>query len=510
MVILTSEQIRKEEERGFAAGISYEKMMRTAGAAVADAVLEADPLARAITVVCGKGKNGGDGFVAACRLAAKGKKVSLVLALGAPQDELSRKMYAETKKYGIPAYDYIKQPNACQKLLQKADWLIDAVFGIGFTGTLREDMCTLAQMYNASPARKAALDIPSGLSADDSFVPEVYFHADMTVTMHAVKPVHAFEPSRIACGKVQVADIGFAVRADLYAACREPSLQWIAKHFTPRAAESHKGTYGYALSVCGSFTMPGAASLAARAAAECGAGLTAAAFPDRAYPALGPKLTEQIFVPCPSDENGFFAAETAETLASHIEKASAILFGCGAGTADGCAVLLKKLLQEAACPVILDADGINLVARHIDVLKEHKAPVLLTPHPGEMARLTGEAVPTSVGERLAFARDFAAKQDVVLLLKGHHTVVAAPDGRAVVNTTGNAGMATGGSGDLLSGIILSFAAQGMPLFDSAVCGAYIHGMAGDLAANKYSMMGTTPLRMLETLPAVLLQIEKAM
>ncbi len=510
MLVLTEEQMRWEEARGFAGGVSYEEMMRTAGEKAADLIDERDLPLRRVCILCGKGKNGGDGFVAACRLAQLGHRVSVVLALGEPSDELSKKMYDETACRFLSIVDYTRDPALALDWMEKADCLVDAVFGIGFRGELGGGLRALAEKYNAASAYKVALDIPSGIAADRNELPDLYFHADMTVTMHALKPALAFAPTEKACGEIQIADIGFAAAEMAPHLCEKTGFSRVAGFFRPRAELSHKGTYGFALSVCGSFDMPGAAVLAAGASVVCGAGLTVAAFPKPAYPAIASKLTEPVLLPLAADEAGAFSDLAIERLRPAVQKASAILFGCGVGTGQGSNAVLRFLLAEADCPLILDADGINLLAANKDIGKERSAPILLTPHPGEMARLTGCAVPTDAASRVRLAADFAAERGVFLLLKGHRTLIASPEGKVFCNSTGNAGMATGGCGDLLAGMILSFAAQGMPLFHAAVAGAYLHGAAGDLTARQDSMMSTTPSGMLRRLPSLLSKIEEVM
>lgn len=508
MYVLTADMMRREEERGYNLGVSYEKMMRTAGNNTADVILDLYAGLQTFTVVCGKGKNGGDGFVVASKLAKAGKRVYIILSMGYPSDDLSEKMYKETYRHGILSIDFKKNPNGCRSLMSKSDCLIDAVFGIGFKGEIKGSLAELAGFYNSLQCKKVAVDIPSGLSCDISDVPEIYFNTDVTVTMHTKKPVHIFAPSSKKCGCVYTVGIGFdlpeAVESDIYFT----DIDYVRTKFPQRSADSHKGSYGFVLSVCGSYKMPGAAVMAAESAVLSGAGLVAAAFPDRAYNAISSKLAEQIYVPCPSDSSGEFAENSSETLSAYMKKASVILFGCGAGTGNGSMKTLEYIIKNADCPIIIDADGINLLSVNINLLKELKVPCLITPHPGEMSRLLKRDVAYINANRIDCARDFAKKYNISVLLKGNKTVICSSDGGTFINTTGNPGMAVGGSGDILSGITASFTAQGLSVFEAAVCGAYVHGAAGDLAAEKYSMLGTSPRRCLDEMPYVLLQIEK--
>lgn len=507
MYILTTQQTRAEEQRGADNNISYEKMMTAAGRNAAQILMREFPDADRIAVVCGKGRNGGDGIVAAAQMRSAGKKVYLILAAGKPTDELSAKMYDKARVGGMMIYDYTKSPESCDAALRSCDLLVDAVLGIGIKGNLRGGIASLAALYNEIKAPKAALDIPSGINADGGALPGLWFHADCTVTMHTKKPAHVLYPAAAACGRVFIAPIGFPPAPES-AYLTETNERLVSSTMPARRPDAHKGDFGFALSVCGSRNMPGAAILAARTAAESGAGLVGAAFPDGAYNALTAQLCEPVFIPCEGAEDGGFSGNAVQALSARLPSASAVLFGCGVGRGAGAAEVLRFLIKNVYQPLIIDADGINLLSENIDLLKERPAPTLLTPHPGEMSRLTGLTAAEINADRVSAARKFAEKYGVDLLLKGRGTLIAGPEGRVFLNPTGNPGMATGGSGDMLSGLILSLTAQGVPLFRAAVCGAYIHGAAGDLAAEKYSEMGVTPTRMLEALPRVLLQLEK--
>jgi len=273
-----------------------------------------------------------------------------------------------------------------------------------------------------------------------------------------------------------------------------------------RPADSHKGDFGHLLSVCGSVRMPGAAYLAASGAVRCGAGLVTAALPESAYAAIAPKLAEPLLLPLPGNENGTLSAAAFAEIEQGLENKTACLIGCGLGLNDDIKLITTRLVREIKIPLILDADGINAVAGNIDILRAAKADILLTPHPGEMARLLGVTVGDVRADRRGIAKKFAVTYGVTVILKGAGTVVASPGG-CFVNPTGNAGMAKGGSGDLLAGMVSSFVAQGMKPPDAAVCGAYLHGLAGDRSAQELSVRGMTPSDMLERLPLLLSEFE---
>ena len=281
-------------------------------------------------------------------------------------------------------------------------------------------------------------------------------------------------------------------------------LQDIRAQFPPRAENSHKGTYGNALLVCGSYGMAGAAVLAAKAALRCGVGLATAAMPQSIYPIIAAAVPEAVCVPY--TEGG---AKAAVQLRGALSKATAVLVGCGLSQSREAAELTAAVLREATVPVVLDADGINAAAKHIDITEARRAPLVLTPHPLEMARLLHCSVEEVQRDRTATALEAARQFRAVAVLKGHGTVVASPDGEVAVNTTGNPGMAVGGSGDVLAGMIASLLAQGLSPFEAARCGVWLHGAAGDRAAARLSQHAMLPSDMVDELGALFLKLEQA-
>lgn len=272
--------------------------------------------------------------------------------------------------------------------------------------------------------------------------------------------------------------------------------EYVAAHIKPRQPESDKNTYGRVLAVCGCRDYIGAPYFAAQAAVRTGSGIVTLAIPQCIYPILAGKLNEPVFLPLETDQNGKITVNDLPSLA----RRAAILAGPGLGVSEGVSQAVQKIIREADCPVIVDADGINVLAGHIHVLEEAKYPVVLTPHAREFSRIC-DILQTGIPERDAAA--FAQQHRCVLLLKGHRTVVAGSDGTVLQNVHGNPGMAKGGSGDVLSGIILSLLGQGVPPLAAAACGAYIHSCAGDICANEIGEFGMTPTDMLSRIPQVL-------
>ncbi len=280
----------------------------------------------------------------------------------------------------------------------------------------------------------------------------------------------------------------------------------VAACFTPRAADSHKGTFGHLLAICGSVGMAGAAILSVRAALRSGVGLITVALPRSIYPIVSAAVPEAVFLPLPETADGKLSEAALAPLVRALSGKSALLIGCGMGRCADTELLVYELVQQATCPIVLDADGLNVIAKHIDILKTAKAPLILTPHPGEMARLLGKTIADVQADRVHIARAFAANYSVTLALKGYHTVVADPE-HYRVNPTGNPGMATGGSGDVLAGMVASFAAQGMSPPEAAKCGVYLHGKAGDMAAAKCSQRAMLPTDVIEQLKELFLNFE---
>ena len=283
--------------------------------------------------------------------------------------------------------------------------------------------------------------------------------------------------------------------------------EYVAAHLPPRAADSHKGTYGTLLTVCGSYGMAGAALLCARGALRSGVGLLRAAVPRSVYPLLVDAVPEAVFLPVDEQDGGFSAA-AIPALTDALATADAVAVGCGLGRGEGRTAVVRHILSHSAVPVILDADGINAVTPHILTEETRNAPLIMTPHPGEMARLLGISTAVVQADRVGLARRLAAQVGAVVVLKGHRTVIASPDGEMAENPTGNPGMATGGSGDVLTGMIGALTAQGVPPYEAAVCGVYLHGAAGDAAAARCSQRGMLPTDLMEELCSLFLQFEK--
>ncbi len=503
MKIYTSAQMKQIEANANENGYAYLDMMNRAGIACAVETEKAFlTLNEKVIVICGKGKNGGDGFVAAEYLSAKGYEVKVVLACGQPVADDAVTMFGRMN--GITVTDWLTERENAEKAINKADVIIDAVFGFGFKGEPDSVTAELFATINASKAKKVAIDLPSGAECDTGKVNGECIKANLTLAISCRKPAHVLKPSVLYCGKVIKVDIG------LDANVAEEEFFVISKKNKPalptRNPLSHKGDYGKLLNICGSKKYPGAAYFAASGAVRIGTGLVTCAFPDSAYAAIAPKLNEPIMMPLPCCEDGFLARGALDTLLPAAEKSDCVLFGCGIGQTLGTASVAEGILKQTKCPIVIDADGINLISANINMLETVRGRAIITPHPGEMAKLLRLSIEQVESNRILLAKAVAKQFGIIVVLKGANTVVS--DGEhTFVNRTGNAGMARGGCGDLLAGMIAGLVAQGYDLMQAAVTGVYIHGAVGDLAAARFSQTGMTPTDMIKLLPSLLSDYE---
>lgn len=500
MRVLTAAEIRGLESCAVESGVSMETLMENAGAEVAAAVTEKmDVTGKKTVILCGKGNNGGDGFVAARLLAAERAKVTVVLMQGAPASDLAKQAYDKMGR-GIEIIMYRTAGGA----VDAADVIIDAVFGFSFHGRLPSVMEPLfARAAENKKAFHISVDIPSGAVCDTGAVEGACFKADLTVTFTAMKPAGVVYPAAGFGGMTVVRQVGIKEEHLEMLPCDTESvlLGNICPLFPKRDPEGHKGTYGRLLMICGSVGMAGACIMAARAALRSGVGLLNIAIPHALYPILAPAVPEAIFTLYdPTEAPG-------EAVLDAIDKASACLVGCGLGTAPYATKLVDAVLENAHGTVVLDADALNILAKTPEKLLVPQAPVIITPHPGEMCRLNGRTMAELRADRLQTARVFAQTYRVITVLKGAGTIIAAPSGETRVNTTGNSGMAKGGSGDVLAGITGALCAQNMQPFEAAYSAVCIHGAAGDLCAEALSQHGMLPTDLIEKLPQVFLQIE---
>ena len=487
-------------------GISFAQLMEKAGSACAGIIF--DEYCREgtrVLVISGKGKNGGDGFVIARHLLEKGCAVKVYLPCGRPSGGIAADNMNLVDESLIYEDDF-------SALISESEIIVDAVYGTGFRGSLDEKCSALARAVNESGKTVVSIDIPSGAECDTARVNGEVFKADMTIAISAVKPVHVMKPSKNVCGRVVTADISIteedfkkAGGALLFTYTDED----IKKILPARPEVSNKGTFGNALCIAGSRNMPGAAKIASAGAVRSGAGLVTLAFPDAAYNAIAPCVTEQVMLPCESAGDGTFSASASDKLINKASACTACLAGCGLGVNEDTKELVFSLIRSVNTPLLLDADALNCVSENPDILKEAKAPVIITPHPGEMSRLTKKSIDEILSAPVTAAKEFAGEYGCTVVLKGANTVICENGTSEIyINANGNSGLAKGGSGDLLSGIIVSLLAQGMKPFDAACAGVYIHGGCADETAGILSKRGMTVTDITGHLPVYLNKFEK--
>jgi len=514
MRVVTVGDMRRLEQAAVDSGTSYKALMERAGTAAADEFERRYGQSASHTLIlCGNGNNGGDGFVIARRLAANGHRVTVLLVSGEPQTVLAAEMLVmldvQIARYELPQEPLSAEAFLTHPLFDDVSHVVDAVYGIGFHGALPTVHAMLFDRVRERSCPVLAVDIPSGVYADDGTYDAHTLQADVTVTFTAEKPYVAVPSCRELCGETVVCSVGIDEGV-----CRtyETSLTMTDDVFVRaclprRRANGHKGTYGRLLSVCGSYGMAGAALLAGRAALRMGLGLLYMAVPNSIYPITAGALLEAVYHPLPESANGTVAEVSQAVLDSAVNGKDAVLVGCGLSTAEETSSFLRRWVPSVRCPMILDADGLNAFSEHILMLKARTAPTVITPHPAEAARLLGWTVTQVERDRFASVRQLAEKTGAVTVLKGHRTLIATPSGEVFLNPTGCSGLATGGSGDILSGMIASLLAQGVSPCQAACCGVYLHGLASEVTAARLSETAMLPSDLLWDLASLLSQFE---
>lgn len=501
MKVLTALQTKKAEEFAAKEGMGADRLMENAGAAATRIIKETTALSgKRVVVVTGYGNNGGDGYVVARKLKEYGAKVSVVMAVGIAGTNNSAKMQNRAIGLQIPMLYYFDNTAIANQLIDSAEIIVDAIFGTGFHGMPDKDMEKIIDRINRSKAQVFSLDLPSGVICDTGEVFGSAVKADVTVAFIGYKPCHFLSPACEYCGDVRALSIGFEVLEDFecYAEVTEANTAKSALSVIPKNA--NKGTKGTAVIFAGSYGMAGAAILSARSAMRSGAGVVRLCVPDSIYPIAAPVLPEIVFKPL-KEKCGFLCSQSFN--ASLLEKCDSVLVGPGLGDNENTTGFLYSLLEQVSSPVVIDADGLNAIRNNLDVLKTVSAPVIVTPHPGEMARLSGLTVAEVEKDRIGVAKYFANKYGVITVLKGTYTVIAAPSGKIYLNVTGTQGMATAGSGDMLSGMIAAFLANKTSPLEATVSAVCLHGVAGERTAARLGVRGMMVSDMIEQLPFVL-------
>ena len=508
MKIVTAEQMHQIDQDCAGIGIPTNVLMENAGKAVAE---EVKRILKAIDrqhilLLIGPGNNGGDGLVAARHLHDWGARVSLYLCSGRPGDPNLELV----QKRGVTCVEAAQDENLdnFDKLLSSATCVIDALFGTGKIRPLQGipkqalDRVSAAKKKNEK-LRIIALDLPSGLDADNGAVDPACLYADNTITLGFPKLGLFNFPGAARVGKLSIADIGIPDHLAESVTTELITGEWARSVLPERPLDANKGSFGKVLVVAGSINYIGAAYLACSGAIRVGAGLVTLATAASLQPILASKLTEVTYLPLPESPPGVISPEAAELIGQQLGQYDVLLLGCGLGQSQSAIKFVSSILfGEGAAPV-LDADALNTLARIPNWWQQLTNDAILTPHPGEMARLSGISVEEVQSDRAVIAKKSAIEWRKTIVLKGAHTVIAAPDGRCRISPTANPGLASAGTGDVLTGAIAGLLAQGLSLFDAAALGVYIHGEAGEIVKTMLGDAGMIATDLLPALPIVI-------
>ncbi len=489
-------------------GVPGAVLMENAGRGAAEIALELFAASDGrIAIFCGPGNNGGDGFVIARHLLNAGLDVHTFLfadpAKVAGDARINFEVLRHMGHQVVPIAELADLPP------QKPDLVIDALLGTGVRGALQGLIAAAVEQINTYHVPILAVDLPTGVNADTGAVDGPAVLADVTAVMALKKRGLLFSPGREFAGELVVIDIGMP--AEIVERC-SPRVweldQPAMRNLLPRRSrDAHKNRCGTVAVIAGSTGFTGAATLTSEAVLRAGAGLCYLCAPQSLYGILAAKLTEVITWPIDDAEQGFLHRSCFQEICGKIEKQSAVALGPGLGQHPETGELLSQLFPALSLPMVVDADGLNLAARHLESLIGYQGEMVLTPHAGEFSRLTGRAVDDFLPTRIEAVCKAATDWQKTVVLKGGPTVVAAPDGRVFINSTGNPGMATAGSGDVLTGVIGGLLAQGLRGPEAACLGVFAHGLAGDIAAQQKGEWSMLAGDILAALPAALQQID---
>ena len=492
MKVLTSQQMKDIDRRAIEdLGIIGPILMENAGIQIVLAIRERflDLEDENITVLAGKGNNGGDGFVVARHLFNQGCRIQVLLLSKMNELKGDAALNARiAEKIGVPIFEITTEKHwvSHRRKLSASTVVVDAIFGTGLTKPALGLYKTVFDSVNRLEAFIIAVDIPSGLSSDTFEPIGPCVKADLTVTLAAPKVAHLFPPSENFMGERVVADISIppflfddkSMKLELV----EP--QAITPLFSKRSKDTHKGTYGHLFVLSGSLGKTGAAVMAGKAALKMGAGLVTVGTPKSCLSLVARSMVELMTVPLPETSDKTFSEEALDLSLSLREGKDAFLIGPGISTHDSTRKFVKAFLPHVRVPVVLDADALNILVPHPEILKSLKIPVILTPHPGEFARLLDCTTNEVLKNKLDLVSRFAQEYGVYLVLKGYRTLTATPDGKIFINPTGNPGMATAGSGDVLSGMLAAMIIQEKNILPAVLAAVYVHGLSGDIAAER--------------------------
>ncbi len=506
-------------------GIDGTLLMERAGLSVVSKINEifsiATPGSRISTVIilCGGGNNGGDGFVIGRILHNQGHRVKIFITVKPEALRGDAKLnYSIAKKFGVEILDMKGFISGKSTRLNSHCLIVDAIFGTGLSKDIRTPVSQIIKKINNSSARVFSVDIPSGISSDTGQIMGCAVKAEYTVTFGLAKRGHFLYPGADYTGKLFIEDIGFP-RTLLESGrikVRLPEKKDVLALLPERLKNTHKGSYGHVLLIAGSRGKTGAALMAARACLRTGAGLVTIGVPESLVDTFQSRVTEEMILPLSDKGNGTLSIKAFNKIQDFLAKSGDVLaIGPGLSVDNEISALLCKLITKSKAPLVIDADGLNALRNNTMVLKKSRTPIILTPHPGEMAQLLKKKLeirnPKSEirnliyeieKDRITTAASFTKNTGAYLVLKGVPTITAVPEGTVYINPTGNPGMATAGTGDVLTGIISGLLSQGLDPENASFSGAYIHGLIGDITATKRGERSLMASDIINAIPSV--------
>jgi len=546
MKVVTAEEMREIDRKTIVSGVPSIELMENAGRAVVRVIKSrfAPLRGKRISIFCGKGNNGGDGLVVARLLAREKARIKIFLLTKEkelkkdPKINLERVLKEPASSVG-PPMRWIKviETDTSRKLekfeqeVKKSALIVDAILGTGIKGTPKGLEAKAIRFINTLKRPIVSVDIPSGVEGSTGRVSGEAIKADLTITFGLPKIGLVVYPGAEYVGKLEVACIGFPKKflEDERIKVNLIAKEEISAYFLPRRPDTHKGTYGHLLVIAGSVGMTGAATLTSQAASLCfgalrsGVGLVTLGIPESLNEIMEVKLTEGMTLPLPETKKKTLSLKAEKKIIEFSKKADVLALGPGLFTDKETQQLVRNLIKKISSPMVIDADALNALAGHLSILRPARRrrglapmgrttcnpqPAIITPHPGEMARLIGKKAKEVQKNRIKIAGDFARKYKVIVVLKGARTVISDPEGNIYINPTGNPGMASAGVGDVLTGMIGSLLARRREPLKAAKTGVYLHGLAGDLAAQERGEESLIASDLLEKLPQAFKQMKK--
>lgn len=485
-------------------GVFGLELMENAGRSCVDEIIAEFGSSGCCVVMAGKGNNGGDGYVIARLLSQRGWNVKVLVV--APREQITGDAAINLEKLPVATVTHCTREGQLSALhmeeIFEADVIVDALLGTGLRSNISGIYLEAVDLMNASGRPAVAVDIPSGIHGTTGRVLGDAVRAFMTVTFACAKLGHVLYPGAEHTGRLVVADIGIPPKLmESVPGYDFLNSNTVRPMLRRRDRQAHKGHFGHCLIIAGSAGKTGAAALAANSAVRAGSGLVTLAAAESIHAVLEIKTTEAMTVPLPDSGSGYLSSLAFPEIEKLLAGKAAVALGPGLDCRPGTYALVQKLVETVALPMVIDADGLNALAEDITVLKRKKSQqIILTPHPGEMSRLLGTSIPDVEAIRISVAQEFARDHDIYLVLKGARTIIASPAGKAAINGSGNPGMASGGVGDVLTGVIASLVGQGYEAWDACRLGVFIHGFAADLVAEEKGEIGMNASDILEKLP----------